>query len=42
MERRIIDLSKYRFGCCHEALGDARNVKNNQAGFGERRECRLS
>ena len=24
MERRIIDLSKYRFGCCHEALDDAK------------------
>ena len=24
MERRIIDLSKYRFGCCHEALEDAK------------------
>ena len=24
MERRIIDLSKYRFDCCHEALEDAK------------------
>lgn len=24
MERRIIDLSKYRFGCCHEALEDSK------------------
>lgn len=24
MERRIIELSKYRFGCCHEALEDAK------------------
>ena len=24
MERRIVDLSKYRFGCCHEALEDAK------------------
>ena len=24
MERRIIDLSKYRFGCCYEALEDAK------------------
>ncbi len=25
MERPIIDLSKYRFGCCHEALDDAKS-----------------
>lgn len=24
MERRVIDLSKYRFGCCREALEDAK------------------
>ena len=24
MGRRIIDLSKYRFGCCHEVLDDAK------------------
>ena len=24
MERRIIDLSKYRFGCCYEVLEDTK------------------
>lgn len=24
MERSVMDLSKYRFDCCHEALDDAR------------------